>query len=179
MQLFLHIGSIPFSSSEDEERLSRMECGEVKLAGICLIGNVSQHQPAINLWLSLDISWKVLLGMWERQLHLHFNQKISFTPELRTKKIELKIIFLMVKSELVWRIFYSTNNIISLAWSNYICVGKSNYTNWESIVLSSLLSSSSGDSGHCLWDEISRKSEELLSQITLVTWPWPGISADA
>ena len=49
VQLFLHIGSIPFSSAEDEERLSRMECGEVKLAGICLIGNVSQHQPAINL----------------------------------------------------------------------------------------------------------------------------------
>ena len=46
MQLFLHIRSIPFSSAEDEERLSRMECREVKLAGICLIGNVveSAHE---------------------------------------------------------------------------------------------------------------------------------------
>ena len=32
----------------------------------------------------------------------------------------------------MWK-FYSKNNIIALALSNYICVGKSNYTNWSAM----------------------------------------------
>ena len=78
------------------------------------------NKPAINLWLSLNISWKVFLGMGEWRLNLHFNQKfLSFENYFSPGGV-------------MWK-FYSPNNIIALALSNYICVGKSNYTNWSAM----------------------------------------------
>ena len=78
------------------------------------------NKPSINLWLSLNISWKVFLGMGEWRLNLHFNQKfLSFENYFSPGGV-------------MWK-FYSPNNIIALALSNYICVGKSNYTNWSAM----------------------------------------------
>ena len=99
---------------------------KVKTSGNFYIGNVWKYEimfhnkPAINLWLSLNISWKVFLGMGEWRLNLHFNQKfLSFGNYFSL-------------SGVMWK-FYSTNNTIALALSNYICVGKSNYTNWSAM----------------------------------------------